>query len=164
MSAPAVVQAPVFGFDHSSHYHCHTLVVAFAYGVLSADPWHKRYQLPPNFEKVVNVVAAAVFERWPTEEVVVIAPNDFAEFCRDTLKENEDFLRWNDWPGHPADSITFVDRYTPTPEARDFIDLDAVFQNVAVYLRDQARLSADFDARFEADHPELKNQDPRGAE
>jgi hypothetical protein len=36
-----------------------TIILGFAVGVMQADPWHKHYSLPPNFETVVNFVAEA---------------------------------------------------------------------------------------------------------
>lgn len=128
--------------------HLKNLVEAFAHGCISADVWHKGYRVPPNLETVLNHVAAKVWERWgEADELAELSLVTVEEFFRECVDSSPECLAWNE----PADGsfVGVVTRYSPVPERRDFIDLDALIRNAAVYLRNERRRSDEFDRKFD---------------
>lgn len=123
--------------------HKKRILTAFAVGVLDADPYFIGYQVPENFEKVINFVAAKIEERWK-EEVVLVSLVELEGFYQFCLEQSPEALAWNEG------ETTFVSRYSPTPSKRDFIDLGALVRNCAIYLRTERR-EFRFHDRFEAD-------------
>lgn len=128
--------------------HKHSTVTAFATGVLQADPWHRNYRPPPEFADVVACVSAQVDRHWPGEEVVQVSLVELERLLPDWADLHPAWRRWNE-----TDKLIGIShRYSPVPEARDFIDLRAVIQCVSIVLRNQRRADDAFDRRFEAEH------------
>lgn len=131
------------------HYHLHTLVTAFAVGIINADPWHKNYKIPPNFENVINWISFCIQEKYK-EVVVQVSLVEMGKNYREWADQNPYFLEWNESPKGTVIGIT--SRYSSTPEERDFIDLDALIQNAVLYLRDETRKNEEFDRKFEEEY------------
>ena len=142
------------------YVHQATLLRSFVQGVLTADPWHHGYRLPPHFEGVVNMVAFEIQKRWPTE-VPQVTLWDFEQFLREVCPRHPEFVRWN----HTDKLVGIVSRDTPMPDERDFIDLDALYRNAAVALRDDIRqfeaFNRDFEARYSTTPTGEKADDER---
>lgn len=138
------------------HTHCHDLVVAFAAGVLRADPWHHGYKVPPGFDGVLNWIAFKVQEEFK-DEVVVLSLVEIKERFKRWAEEHPQFLKWNE-PEDPGTVVGIVSRYTAIPNKRDFIDLGAIVHNATLYIRDDRRKNEDFDRRFEAKYGPLKEK------
>jgi hypothetical protein len=134
------------------YVHVHVLLEAFAVGVISADPWHHGYKLPPGFESVVNWIAFNIQKQWPKEEVVQISLNQIKILFRTWANEHPVFLEWNEpKPGAPI--VACVSRYTNTPDERDFIDLDALIHNAVLHIRAHHRACEAFDRKFAEANP-----------
>ena len=132
------------------YVHRATLLRSFVQGILTADPYHKGYRLPTHFEGVVNFISFEIQRRW-TDVVPQVSLADFERFLRKTCPLHPEFLKWNE-----TDKLVgVVSRYSPEPTERDFIDLDALYRNAAVALRDQLREDDAFDAEFERKHGKL---------
>lgn len=142
------------------HIHAHTLVQAFAHGVLSADPWHKGYKVPPGLDGVLNWIAFKVQEEFKDELVPSLSLNEIKERFARWGAEHPQFLKWNE-PETPGTIVAISSRYSPVPEFRDFIDLGALVHNAALYIRMERRENDRFEAEFRKDHPELSATDPR---
>lgn len=142
------------------HYHLNSIVEAVAAGIIAGDPWYRGYQLPPNYEAVVNRAAAMLQDSPPGQlhgdEVLEVSLLDMKTWLKEVLTKDSDFVAWNDAPGDCTTS-----RCSTTPEQRVFIDLDAAIQNIAINLRDQTRKSDAFDARFKKNHPEFDNEEEK---
>ena len=130
-------------------WHKSELVRGFAAGVIAADPWYRGYRLPPNFERVINRVAASIDKTFTGGEIVHASLNELRAFFDETVMADSEFVGWNKADGP---DVVFVHRYSPTPSKRDFIDLDAVMQNVTTVLRNWKRDDDRFEAKFQQDH------------
>lgn len=139
------------------HVHVHTLVAAFAHGVLAADPWHKGYKVPPGFEGVINWIAFKIQEEFKDEEVPKLSLIEIVERFKRWGEEHPQFLKWNE-PATPGTIIGVVSRYSNTPEARDFIDLDALVHNAALYIRTERRENDRFEEVFKKKYPESETR------
>lgn len=138
-------------WSEPEHVHVHTLVEAFMHGIATADPWHKKYSLPPNFEAVVNWIAFCVQEEFGDTEVPKLSLLEIEDKFREWAMQSPHFRAWNE-PKDPGTVIAVATRYTPTPDERDFIDLDALLRNASVFVRDEQRQKRDFEKRFNAEH------------
>lgn len=136
--------------------HQASLLQSFVQGIMTADSWHHGYRLPPHFEGVVNMVAFEIQRRWPTE-VPQVSLVEFERFLRETCPLHPEFVKWNE----TTELVGIVTRYSEMANARDFIDLDALFRNAAVALRDHRRRDDAFDAKFAATHPEFAAPEAR---
>lgn len=115
------------------------------HGVLSADEWHHGYSVPPGLAEVLDHVARRVQERWKSE-VEQVTLCELEDFYRECIETSPTAKAWNEWDGP---DVLAVSRYSSTPNARSFIDLDALVRNAAVHLRDQRRREKAFDEEFE---------------
>jgi hypothetical protein len=131
--------------------HVHTLVEAFALGVVSADPWHHAYTLPPGFAEVVNHIAARLQAKHGRECVVQVSLIEVEEDFMAWGMEHPQFRQWNEPPDGAL--VRVVTRYTDTPGVRDFIDLHALVRNAVVWLRNERRREDAFDADRRASRP-----------
>jgi hypothetical protein len=115
--------------------HLKTIVTAFAHGILTADAWFEWYSLPPNFDVVMNQLAASVWFRWgKQDEVVRLSLLDIEAFYREFIQTAPFCQEWNQYAGSG-----FVTRYDAVPKERQFIDLDALVRNAAVFIRNEWR-------------------------
>jgi hypothetical protein len=122
-------------------FHVHDLFLAFTNGVLRADPWYRGYTAPDNLNEVLDYIASCIDKHFGKQVVINITVKDCIALLRGWAMDNLNFRAWNVSPDGNADKLVFTSRYDDLPKGRDFIDLDAVFQNAAVYLRDLSRLS-----------------------
>lgn len=134
-------------WNTAKYIHVSSILRAFVYGVLSADMWHTNYKLPPNFESVVNWIAFCIQRKWPTEEIPCVSILELEQLFREWAFEHPDFKKWNESPNNTL--ISVVTRYSEIPDTRDFIDLDALLRNAAVYVRNYHREFERFDSDFE---------------
>lgn len=143
------------------HVHVHTLVEAFAHGVLAADPWHKGYKIPPGFEGVINWIAFKIQEEFKDEEVPKLSLIEIKERFDRWGHEHPQFLKWN-VPETPGTVVGIVSRYSAIREERDFIDLGALVHNAALYIRTDRRENDRFEERFQQQYPdaEIGNESP----
>ena len=129
--------------------HVHAIVQAFIHGIISADPWHKNYRLPPDFESVVNWIAFNVQKTYGDEMVVQISLMELEKKLWEWARQHKSFLKWNEGDGP---QIAIVHRDSPALGKRNFIDLDALLRNTSLFLRDKRRQEDDFDRKFKAEH------------
>lgn len=127
------------------YHHIHDLVTAFAVGCLQADMWHDGYTIPPNFENIINWVAFCIQKYFDNEEVPKVSLFEIRDLYMKWASENPHFLEWN----KTDKLINFVTRNSPVPKERDFIDLDALVHNAALFLRDKLRKNNTFDKKFD---------------
>ncbi len=132
-----------------TYLHVHNIVIAFAFGVLSADPWYHGYSTPPGLAEVLDHVARRVQERWKSE-VEKVTLCELEDFYRECIETSPTATAWNEWDGP---DVVAVSRYSSTPNARSFIDLGALVRNAAVHVRDQWRREKAFDEAFERKYP-----------
>ncbi len=130
------------------YVHVAELLTSFAVGVLSADPYHKGYKVPPDYEAVVNWIAWKIREKFGGEEVVKISLMEIREWFLAWGNENPAFRKWGE-PKDPGTIVGVVSRYSSTPTERDFISLEVIAHNAALYIRNQRRKNANFDYAFE---------------
>lgn len=131
------------------YVHQATLLRCFVHGVLTADPWYHGYRLPPHFEGVVNMVAFEIQRRWPTE-VPLVSLAEFEMFLREICPRHPEFEKWNETPK----MFGLTSRDSEMATERDFIDLDALYRNASVALRDDRRRNDAFEREFERQQQE----------
>lgn len=138
-----------------TYIHAHTIVIGFAYGVMSADPWYYGYTHPPGFSEVLDYVASCVQERWK-DEVPKVTLCELEDFYRECIDTSPLAKAWNDWDGP---DVLAVSAYSPTPNARTFIDLGALTRNAAIHIRDQWRREKALDEEFEKKYGSLPGRE-----
>lgn len=131
------------------YHHAHTLLAAFVYGIIAADPWHHHYRLPPGFESVVNYMADCIQRKWPGDAVPRISLLEWEALVWDWMLQHPDFRAWN-VPRDATQLVAIEHRYKEIPDERDFIDLHALLRNSSVFLRNDTRRAEQFDHSFEA--------------
>lgn len=113
--------------------------MGFAYGVISADPWHKNYRLPENFEGVVNWIAFCAQHKYGLEtQVVQVSLLELEQLYWIWAEEHPEFKKWNEL-NTTKKLVSTTHRYSPMLEERDFIDLDALIRNAINYIRNEMR-------------------------
>jgi hypothetical protein len=132
--------------------HLATIMEAWAYGVLSSDPWHRGFQLVENFEVVFNHVSARLQSHFAAPEnqervsgfaeVVEISLVEVKQWLGQWAAECPEFLAWNERGGSGISH-----RYSQTPDVPQFIDLDVPSHNAALFLRERRRHEKAFDRR-----------------
>ena len=134
--------------------HVHSIMEAWAYGVLSSDSWHHGYRLVENFEVVFNHVSKRLQEKFANKVVVEISLVEIRQWLGEWARECPGYLAWNERGGSGI-----VSRYTPTPSVPEFIDLSVPPHNAAIWVRDQRRHERAFDRRFPLDTPSPGDRD-----
>jgi hypothetical protein len=134
-------------------WHVHQVLNGIAVGILGADPWYRGYQLPPNYELVVNRFADAIQsnppgDMWNGEVFRALSLLDIRDWVRKTAMEIPEFVAWNETDGS---EMNFITRDSSVPLERQFIILEAVFQRVMCVLRNWARDEDRLEAKFEAE-------------
>lgn len=153
-------------YTEKYHYHMHTIIEAFAIGVLSSYPYYQGFQMPPNFEKVMNYMSLKLQEEFNNEEVPDVSLLKMRGIFIRLAKNCPDYVAWNDIGSGKTGEIKCVSRYDTTPKSPDFIDLDVPPRNAINYLRRHMRETKAFDEKFNKDweehkkrHPEIKFRD-----
>lgn len=142
-------------FTTNKYFHIKLLIEAISVGIIAADPYHKNYYLPKNFEKVMNYFVSKIQERF-TDEVIHCCLIKIEGISRKILFSCPEFLEWNTI-GSP-DDINIVTRYDDLPNEKQFMDLDAMLRNAINHLKNTIRKHEEFDKKFEENwklnHPE----------
>jgi len=133
--------------------HVRMIVRAFMHGVISADPWHKNYKLPPDFESVVNWIAFNVQKTYGDKEVVEISLMEMETKFREWAEQHKSYLKWN-VPEDTTKVVAISHCYSPTPDKRDFIDLGALTRNATLFLRNERQREDAFNRKFKAENPD----------
>jgi hypothetical protein len=101
---------------------------AFAVGVMRADRWDPDHPLPPRFEAVVSWISRDVRGHFDVkgEEPFGASINDVVDAAMSAAHDHPIFRSW-----------------VEGSDIREFIDADAIAQNMTVYLREEeGRLTA----------------------
>jgi hypothetical protein len=128
-------------------FHIKTLIEAISVGIISADPYHFGYYLPKNYEKVMNYYIENIENIFNKQECIEICLIKIEGLNKKILMKCPEFVEWNNIES--PENARFIDRYTPTYNNKQFMDLDAVLRNASVYLRDYIRKTEAFDKKFE---------------
>ena len=131
--------------------HLHTILEAWAYGIISSDAYYREYHLPDGFDAVFNHISKRLTEKFPKEVVVEVSLCEILQWLREWAMECPEFILWNDLPGKP-----YVTRYSPVATEPEFIDLNVPSHNAALFVRDKRRHDRAFDRRFEREHGHLE--------
>lgn len=101
-----------------------TAVHAFVVGLMRADRWNKHHPLPPRFETVVAWISWELGRHFDIkgEELFEASINDVVDVAAGAAHDHPIFRSWIEGS-----------------DIREFIDQDAIFQNMAVYLREEER-------------------------
>jgi len=134
------------------HTHCHSLMEAWAYGVLSSFAYFRNYQLPDNFEKVFKHIAMRLNDKFPDEVVPKISLCEIRQWFKQWAMELEEFREWNTLPGSQV-----THRYSSLPSGPTFIDLDVPSHNAALFIRNQRRIDDEFDRKFKEQYGSLED-------
>lgn len=99
-------------------------VHAFVVGVMRTDRWNKHHPLPPRFETVVSWLSWELGHQFEVkgEELFEASINDVVDVAAGAANDHPIFRSWIEGS-----------------DIREFIDQDAIFQNMAVYLREEER-------------------------
>ena len=129
------------------HIHKHSLVEAFAQGILSSYPWYKGYQLPENFETVMNRMSILLQEEFSggNLEVVQVGLLKLRGVYKRLAMSIPEYVAWNDIPG----GSRIVTRYDDVANEPSFIDIDVPPHNAVIFLRDRERDYKRFNEEFE---------------
>ncbi len=112
-------------------HHIHSLITAFAVGVMMADSYYIGYQLPVDFDKKINQFSLFIQEKFKKDfEIILISYKEFNELVSFFLKEN--CIEWNNWTGEKFSFTSLYDVANLTPS---FIDLDGAAINATNYLQ-----------------------------
>lgn len=122
--------------------HVHSLMEAWAYGVLCGDSWFHGYRLVEHFDIVFNHISQRVQEKFGKEIVPQVSLIEIRQWLGEWAKECPEYLAWNERGGSGV-----VSRYTPTPSEAEFIDLDVPPHQAAIFLRDGRRHEKAFERR-----------------
>ena len=133
--------------------HLATIMEAWAYGVLSSDPWHHGFRLVENFETVFNHVSQRLQEHFAAPEnqervsqfgeVVEISLVEVKQWLGEWARECPEYVAWNERGGSGISH-----RYSETLDVPQFIDLGVPSHNAALFLRERRRHDKAFDRRF----------------
>ena len=129
------------------YYHIHTLITAFSDGILTSYPYYKSYQLPPNFEKVMNFMSLEI-QKYFSDILPQVNLMKMRGLYRKIAMQCPEYVAWNDIGNPEPNGIYGVSRDTPTRDIPEFIDLDVPPHNACLYLRMHTREDKKFEADF----------------
>jgi hypothetical protein len=116
------------------------IVNALAYGVTSADPYYPGYAPPPGFADFLHDAAVHFEARHEPELVAMrVSLDDVKRELQSFIHEHPACREWNAFNA-PESGYAFSSRYSPLPKERQFIDLDAIWQNAMwlIHRRDES--------------------------
>lgn len=122
--------------------HIGILFQAISVGILSADPHHKNYYVPKNFEKVINYYIQHIEEKFK-DTVINICLLKIEGINRKILFTCPEVLEWNN-----IQTVSIISRYDEIPNTKQFMDLEAMIRNTSIYIRDYIRKNKEFDKKF----------------
>jgi hypothetical protein len=128
------------------------LTIGLAAGILKADPFFRGYEPPPGYERVLRDFAKS-HEQYEDfngcfESDTEIVRSKIFEF----VYTHPICKSWNEWDGASKDTIAFTSRYSPRPNHREFIDLDAIGQNTWAAICESREAFKRFNDDFNARH------------
>lgn len=140
-------------WTEKEYFHIHTLILAFSDGILSSYPHYKGFQLPPNFEKVMNFMSLEL-QKYFTDEVPQVNLMKMRGLYKKIAMKCPEYLSWNKIGNPEPNGIYGVSRDTPTRNTPDFIDLDVPPHNACLYLRMHKREDKKFEKEFKEKYGE----------
>ena len=129
------------------------IISYFAKWAIAQSP----YPCPDNLEKIVNYLDTKLRENYNWQRLgdfiyQDLSLKDIKNMLKETLEPYELFMEWNS-PKKGSHTIMFVSAYDgPRNPDYDFIDLDALYNNVSISIRDDRRKNDRFCEEFEAQY------------
>lgn len=130
-------------WTEKTYYHIKTLIEAFAVGIISSDPYFKIYSLPPNFEKVMNIMAELLQKEFNYDTCPQVGLLKMKGVYKRLAMTIPEYVAWNDFGGSQ-----FTSRFDATPTEREFISLDVPPHNAVLHLRMHTRENKAFEERI----------------
>ena len=141
-------------WSRKEYTHVHTIMEAWAVGVLSSYAYYEGYELPDNFGTVFSHIGKRLAQKYPGEAVPQISLVEIKQMLGGWARECPEYIAWNDLPGSQ-----FTSRYSPMATGPEFIDLSVPPHNAALYIREKRRHDKAFDNIFEKEHGRLPFKD-----
>ena len=139
--------------------HFHTVINAFAIGVMTSYPYYKGYRHPPNFELVCNRMAYLLSQEFDNQicdyECIEVSLLKLKGVYKRLAMSIKEYVEWNDIGSPEGDGI--VTRYDST-QRPSFIDLDVPPHNAVIYLRNEERNHKRFEEEFEKKYGKLGDE------
>jgi len=131
--------------------HIHSIISAFALGVLTSYPYYISFQMPPNFELVMNKMSLLIQKTFDvlTNECVEVSLLKLKGVYYRLAMSIPEYIAWNDITGNSFDITT-------TPTNPSFIDLSVPPHNAVIYLRNEERNYKRFDDELKKKYGDLK--------
>lgn len=136
-------------WTEKNNIHIHVLITAFSTGIMTSDPFYFGYQLPPNFEKVVNEVSLKIQKRFENEkypEVPEVSLLQMRGLYKKYAMECPYYVEWNNYKGTRTQFVSRYNSFSGTE--REFISLDVPPHNACLYLRSKNREDKKFNEEF----------------
>ena len=137
-------------------YHISTIISAFAIGILDSYPYYRGFQMPPNFEKVMNYMALKLEEEFAEYDVKGLLPTVNLIKLKGVYKRLAmgcpEYVEWNSINVSPDENVRFSTVYDGVGNEPEFIDIEVPPHNACLYLRAKTRENKAFDKIFEKTH------------
>lgn len=135
--------------------HIKSIIEAFALGICQSYTYYNGWQLPPNYETVINRMAELLQEEFKNKmiglECVEVSLLKLRGVYNRLAMSIPDYCAWNEMEG---DGVT--SRFDITPDKPSFIDLYCPPHNAVLYLRNCERDNKRSDEEFERKYGELE--------
>ena len=152
----SLTQDPEWVFDQDQWTCPSDVVAAFVYSTIVSSGWFIGYQVPANFEKVINDLAKAIEAKWgdliPTMQVFEVSLCDLLVFYERFIESSSECKAWEEIGGE-----TIISAFSPVPTKPQFISMDVLARNAVLHIRDQRRKHAEFDRKFEEKYGHLES-------
>jgi len=133
--------------------HIHSIINAFILGVNMSYPYYWEYQLPPNFDLVINKMSNLLHKEFKeqietTLECVQISLLKLKGVYRRLAMSIPEYVEWNDIGNPEGNRFTSSMDMGKIDTEPSFIDLDVPPHNAVIYLRNCERDNKRFEEEF----------------
>jgi hypothetical protein len=142
-------------YTTNEYIHISVLITAFAVGILDSYPYYTNFQMPPNFEKVMNYMSLELQKEFDYAEVPKVCLLKMRGVYKRLSLKCKDYVDWNkigeDKENNYRDCIE-----EDIPSSPQFISLDCPPRNAINYLRRYIKEQKEFEKKLKRDFEDRK--------
>jgi hypothetical protein len=145
-------------YTTNEYIHMSVLITAFAVGILESYPYYNNFQMPPNFEKVMNFISLELQKEFDYVEVPKVCLLKMRGVYKRISQRCQEYVEWNKIGEY--NDVNFRDLVEEDiPQHPQFISLDCPPRNAINYLKRYIKENKEFDAKLKSKLKEMEGDE-----
>ena len=132
-------------YTTNEYIHMSVLITAFAIGILESYPFYIKFQMPPNFEKVMNHMSLELQKEFNYVEVPKVCLLKMRGVYKRLSLKCAEYVEWNKIGEVSENNYRDLMDDGGVPTSPQFISLDCPPRNAINYLKRYIKENKEFD-------------------